>query len=218
MVLILGVTNLYLVFDQQFPAYYASQFADPKHGAAMFGYLNSAQIFVEAGMLFVAPFIVNRTGAKNGLLLAAAIMIFRIAGSGLVEGPVAISAMKMLHSLELPILAVSIFRYIAAHFESPPGLDALPGGGQLRPLPGSGRPVADRGQVLRPDRLPPHLSADRPGRRAVLDRLAVRPVADAGQPRTTPTRAQDRPPRRRSGQGRLIHVPSFPVLRSPASR
>jgi OHS family lactose permease-like MFS transporter len=118
MVLILGVTNLYLVFDQQFPAYYASQFADPKQGAAMFGYLNSAQIFVEAGMLFVAPFIVNRTGAKNGLLLATAIMIVRIGGSGLVEGPVAISAMKMLHSLELPILAVSIFRYIAIHFEA----------------------------------------------------------------------------------------------------
>jgi OHS family lactose permease-like MFS transporter len=118
MVLILGVTNLYLVYDQQFPAYYASQFADPKQGAAMFGYLNSAQIFVEAGMLFVAPVIVNRTGAKNGLLLAAAIMIVRIAGSGLVEGPLAISAMKMLHSLELPILAVSIFRYIAAHFET----------------------------------------------------------------------------------------------------
>jgi OHS family lactose permease-like MFS transporter len=118
MVLILGVTNLYLVYDQQFPAYYASQFSDPKQGAAMFGYLNSAQIFVEAGMLFVAPFVVNRIGAKNGLLLAAGIMILRIAGSGLVQGPVPISAMKMLHSLELPILVVSIFRYIAFHFEN----------------------------------------------------------------------------------------------------
>lgn len=84
----------------------------------MFGYLNSAQIFLEAGMLFVAPFVVNKIGAKNGLLLAAAIMIVRIAGSGLVHGPVPISAMKMLHSLELPILVVSIFRYIAFHFES----------------------------------------------------------------------------------------------------
>jgi OHS family lactose permease-like MFS transporter len=118
MVLILGVTNLYLVYDQQFPAYYASQFANPRLGAAMFGYLNSAQIFVEAGMLFVAPFIVNRTGAKRGLLLAAALMIVRIAGSGLVSGPAAISAMKMLHSIELPILAVSIFRYIAANFDT----------------------------------------------------------------------------------------------------
>lgn len=118
MVLILGVTNLYLVFDQQFPAYYASQFANPKEGAAMFGYLNSAQIFLEAGMLFLAPFIVNRLGAKNGLLLAAGIMVIRIAGSGLVTGPWAISAMKMLHAIELPILVVSIFRYIAYHFEA----------------------------------------------------------------------------------------------------
>jgi OHS family lactose permease-like MFS transporter len=69
-------------------------------------------------MLFVAPFIVNRTGAKRGLLLAAALMIVRIAGSGLVSGPAAISAMKMLHSIELPILAVSIFRYIAANFDT----------------------------------------------------------------------------------------------------
>ena len=118
MVLILGVTNLYLVYDQQFPAYFAAQFADPKDGAAMFGYLSSAQIFLEAGLLFVAPWIVDRTGAKRGLLLAAGIMIVRIAGSGIVEGPAAISAMKMLHSLELPILVVSIFRYIAANFDT----------------------------------------------------------------------------------------------------
>lgn len=44
MVLILGVTTLYLVYDLQFPAYFASQFSDPKLGTAMFGYLNSAQI------------------------------------------------------------------------------------------------------------------------------------------------------------------------------
>ena len=118
MVLILGVTNLYLVFDQQFPVYYASQFATPALGREMFGRLASAQIFVEAGMLFVAPFIVNVVGIKRSLLLAAGIMIVRIGGSGLVTGPVAISAMKMLHSIELPILLVSIFRYIAAHFES----------------------------------------------------------------------------------------------------
>lgn len=118
MVLILGVTNLYLVFDQQFPVYFASQFATEAIGREMFGRLNSAQIFLEAGMLFIAPSIVNRTGIKNGLLIASAIMVVRITGSGMVTGPVAISAMKMLHSLELPILLVSVFRYIAAHFDS----------------------------------------------------------------------------------------------------
>ena len=118
MVLILGVTNLYLVYDQQFPFYFSSLFPTRATGNAMFGYLNSAQIFVEAGMMFVAPLVVRRTGATRGLLLATAIMIVRIAASGLATGPVTISMCKMLHSLELPILLVSIFRYIAYHFEA----------------------------------------------------------------------------------------------------
>jgi OHS family lactose permease-like MFS transporter len=118
MVLILGVTNLYLVYDQQFPRYFASLFADPQLGRTMFGYLSSAQIFVEAGMLFIAPMIVGRLGPKRGLLVAASIMIVRIAGSGLAVGPISISCMKMLHSLELPILIVSVFKYIAMHFEA----------------------------------------------------------------------------------------------------
>ncbi|MTV36058.1 oligosaccharide MFS transporter [Duganella radicis] len=118
MVFILSVTNLYLVYDQQFPSYFASQFPDKATGAAMFGYLNSLQIFVEAAGLFVSPLLVRRIGAKYGLLLAGSIMIFRIAGSGLAVGPVSISAMKMLHSIELPILVVSVFRYIACHFDN----------------------------------------------------------------------------------------------------
>lgn len=118
MVFILGVTNLYLVFDQQFPSYFASLFPDRQTGAAMFGYLNSLQIFIEAGGLFVAPLLVKRIGAKRGLLLAGSIMMVRIAGSGLAVGPLSISAMKLLHSVELPILVVSVFRYIACHFDN----------------------------------------------------------------------------------------------------
>jgi OHS family lactose permease-like MFS transporter len=118
MAFVLSVTNLYLVFDQQFPAYFASQFPDKATGTAMFGYLNSVQIFVEAGGLFLSPLLVRRIGAKNGMLLAGTIMMIRIGGSGLAVGPVSISAMKMLHSLELPILVVSLFRYIAHHFDA----------------------------------------------------------------------------------------------------
>ena len=118
MVFILGVTNLYLVFDQQFPSYFTSLFPDPATGAAMFGYLNSMQIFIEACGLFLSPLLVRRIGAKNGLLLAGSIMLIRVAGSGLAAGPASISAMKMLHSFELPILVVSIFRYIAHHFDN----------------------------------------------------------------------------------------------------
>ncbi|MRV70287.1 oligosaccharide MFS transporter [Duganella sp. FT92W] len=118
MVFILGVTNIYLVFDQQFQAYFVSLFPDPKQGTNMFTYLNSTQIFIEAGGLFLAPLLVKRIGAKNGLMLAGSIMLVRIAGSGLAAGPLSISALKLLHSVELPILAVSIFRYIAFHFDN----------------------------------------------------------------------------------------------------
>ena len=118
MVFILGVTNLYLVFDQQFPSYFASLFPTPQQGAAMFGYLNSAQIFIEAGGLFLSPLLVRRIGAKRGLMLAGAIMLLRIGGSSFAVGPVSISVLKMLHSVELPILVVSVFRYIAHHFDN----------------------------------------------------------------------------------------------------
>ena len=118
MAFVLTVTNIYLVYDQQFPSYFASQFPDKATGAAMFGYLNSLQIFVEAGGLFMAPLLVRRIGAKYGLLLAGTIMLVRICGSGIAIGPISISAMKMLHSVELPILIVSVFRYIAYHFDN----------------------------------------------------------------------------------------------------
>jgi len=68
--------------------------------------------------MFLAPFLVRRIGATRGLMLATAIMILRIAASGLAIGPATISACKMMHAIELPILAVSLFRYIAHHFES----------------------------------------------------------------------------------------------------
>lgn len=118
MVFILGVTNIYLVFDQQFSKYFSGLFPERETGVAMFGRLNSLQIFIEAGGLFLAPILVKRIGAKNSLLLAGAIMMARVAGSGLAVGPLSISAMKMLHSVELPILVVAVFRYIAYHFDN----------------------------------------------------------------------------------------------------
>jgi OHS family lactose permease-like MFS transporter len=114
---VLTVTNLYLVYDQQFPSYFASQFPDRETGTNMFSTLNSVQIFLEAGGLFVAPLLIRRIGAKRGMLLAGAIMMLRIGGSSLSAGPIWISAMKLLHSVELPILGVSLFRYIGFHFD-----------------------------------------------------------------------------------------------------
>lgn len=114
-VFVMGV-SVYNIYDQQFSVYFVSLFPSPEKGNSMYGFLNSFQVFLEAFCMFLAPFLVNRIGAKNGLLLSGVIMALRIIGSGIVEGPLLISAMKLLHGIELPILLISIFKYISACF------------------------------------------------------------------------------------------------------
>lgn len=118
MLYVIGVACVYGVYDQQFPVYYSSLFPTEAQGNQVFGYLNSLQVFLEAGMMFAAPLIVNKLGAKNSLILAGYLMAFRIIGSGLVEGPIGISSMKLIHALELPIMLVAIFKYLAANFDT----------------------------------------------------------------------------------------------------
>lgn len=115
---VIGVTCVYSVYDQQFPLYYSSLFPTKAMGNQVFGYLNSFQVFLEAGMMFLAPSIVNKLGPKKSLLLAGFLMAFRITGSGLVTGPIGISSMKLIHSLELPIMLIAIFKYLAANFDT----------------------------------------------------------------------------------------------------
>jgi OHS family lactose permease-like MFS transporter len=115
---VIGVTCVYSVYDQQFPLYYSSLFPTKALGNQVFGYLNSFQVFLEAGMMFLAPSIVNKLGPKKSLLLAGFLMAFRIVGSGVVSGPIGISSMKLIHSLELPIMLIAIFKYLAANFDT----------------------------------------------------------------------------------------------------
>ena len=111
---VIGVTCFYNVYDQQFPLYYSSMFSSKEIGNQIFGYLNSLQVFLEAGMMF----IVNKIGAKKGLILAGLLMSFRIIGSGLATEPILISCMKLLHSVELPIMLIAVFKYLAANFDT----------------------------------------------------------------------------------------------------
>ncbi|MGV2872177.1 oligosaccharide MFS transporter [Colwellia sp. E150_009] len=115
---IMGVSCVYGVYDQQFPVYFSSLFPTKEEGNAMYGYLNSLQVFLEAAGMFLAPFIVNKIGAKNGLLLSGIIMAIRIVGSGFADDTVTISIMKLLHAAELPIMLVAIFKYISITFDN----------------------------------------------------------------------------------------------------
>ncbi len=52
----------------------------------MYGYLNSFQVFLEAAGMFCAPWLVNASAPKNGLIFAGMVMAMRMVASGLVRG------------------------------------------------------------------------------------------------------------------------------------
>ncbi|RVU22099.1 MFS transporter [Streptomyces antnestii] len=115
---VVAVTATYNTYDQMFPSYFSSLFSTRAEGNQMYSDLNSFQVFLEAGGMALAPFLVNRLGPKRSLLLSGCIMATRIGLSGLVTDPLAISAVKLMHAAELPIMLIAIFKYINQHFES----------------------------------------------------------------------------------------------------
>ena len=114
---VLGVGCVYDVYDQQFPVYFTHFFSSADKGTEIFGNLVTLQIFLEAIVMILAPFIINKIGAKNALIYAGFIMSFRILGSSFADGPVAISLLKLMHAAEVPILLVAVFKYISANFD-----------------------------------------------------------------------------------------------------
>lgn len=116
-VFVVGV-SMYGVYDQQFSVFFTHQFPTLEEGNRFYGFLNSVQVFLEAGGMALAPFLVNRFGIKNSLVLSGAVMTLRIVASGLVHGAIMISAVKLLHAVELPILLVSVFKFFATRFDN----------------------------------------------------------------------------------------------------
>lgn len=114
---IVGVMCLVPVYDQQFPVYFSSLFETKEAGNRMYGYLNSVQVFAEALCMFLAPALINKIGPKRGLLLGGVLMFIRISVSGMVDGPLEVGATKMIQALELPVMLISIFKYIRLNFD-----------------------------------------------------------------------------------------------------
>lgn len=111
--------TFYNVFDQQmFPDFYTKLFSSDALGQQTYGTLNSIQVFIEALMLGLVPILMKKIGVRNTLLLGTFIMFLRIGLCGFVADPVTVSAIKMLHSLEVPLFTLSIFRYFTLHFDT----------------------------------------------------------------------------------------------------
>lgn len=116
---VLGTYSLYNIYDQQlFPVFFTQLFDNPNEGYRLYGILNSVQVFLEAGVMFCVPFVVNRVGAKNALIFAAFISASRIFLTGQVQSIEIISAIKLMHCLEISTILVSVFKYIDINFDA----------------------------------------------------------------------------------------------------
>ncbi|QCR35632.1 oligosaccharide MFS transporter [Nissabacter sp. SGAir0207] len=111
-----GVAWMMFIAEQQFPRYFVSFFASQQQGNALYGYLSTLQSGLEFFMMMVIPWLVNHFGAKKGLLLTGVVVGLRLIASGLVHEAWLIALIKPLYGLEISLLLISVFKYIAEHF------------------------------------------------------------------------------------------------------
>ncbi|OCG27843.1 MFS transporter [Gilliamella sp. wkB108] len=116
---VIGTYSFYTIYDQQlFPNFYTSFFETPENGYKVYGYLNSFQVFLEAGCMIIAPYFIYKLGAKKSLLVAALVMICRISLSATLDNIYLISLVKLFHAIEIPLFILAMFKYIVANFDA----------------------------------------------------------------------------------------------------
>lgn len=114
---IAGVAWMMFIAEQQFSRYFVTFFDDVHQGNAIFGYLGTVQSGMEFLMYMIIPAFVNYIGAKKGLLIVGLVVGARLIISGVCDSHLLISVLKPLYGLEICLLLVSVFKYIAEHFD-----------------------------------------------------------------------------------------------------
>lgn len=103
--------------EQQFPRYFVTFFTDHQTGNSALGYMGFIQSTCEFVLMFSVPFLINRTGPRWGLLLAGFIIGLRLILSALATQSWMILIIKPVYGVEMALLLVSIFKYLAEHFD-----------------------------------------------------------------------------------------------------
>lgn len=105
------------MFDQQFPNYYVTFFDTKANGIDTFSKLCAAQTAIEAILMIFAPALVNKIGAKKGLLLFGVLTFIRIAGSAIFTSITMLSIFRLIAAFEMPLMLVSVMKYITQVFD-----------------------------------------------------------------------------------------------------
>lgn len=114
---VMGVAWVMFVAEQQFSRYFVTFFSTEEQGTKIFGYLSTVQSGTEFFMYMIIPALVNYIGAKRGLIFVGMLVGGRLIISGLCDSHLLISVIKPLYGLEISLLLVSVFKYIAEHFD-----------------------------------------------------------------------------------------------------
>lgn len=117
------VSGGFMLFDQQYPIFFSELFDEREVGRQMAGTVMAAQMLIEVGCTIILPWIINRVGARNSLLLGGLIMGIRIFTISLTpylphESQIYwAGSLKLLQAIEIPLLVLAAFKYIAQHFD-----------------------------------------------------------------------------------------------------
>lgn len=113
----MGASALFDVFDQQFIIFFKTFFDTAAQGTLVYSYMSSAQTAIEFCLMFPMPWIINKIGSRNGLIIYGFLTCIRILGSALSPNWIWIVGFRLLAGLEMPLLLTSIMKYIAGAFD-----------------------------------------------------------------------------------------------------
>ncbi|GKQ42376.1 MFS transporter [Companilactobacillus sp. RD055328] len=113
----MGASAIFDVFDQQFIIFFQTFFHSATQGTLVYSYMSSAQTAIEFVLMFPMPWIINKIGARNGLIAYGFLTCIRILGSALSPTWGMVVFFRLLAGLEMPLLLTSIMKYIAGAFD-----------------------------------------------------------------------------------------------------
>ncbi|MCI1934983.1 MAG: oligosaccharide MFS transporter [Bifidobacteriaceae bacterium] len=121
-ILIIGSATMYDVFDQQFANYFSGMYVDQgwgtlAQGEALFATVVSIQILLEAFFMLFMPSLINKIGAKTGLIIYGSILFVRVLGCAFIPNISMLIFWRLLASLEMPFMLVSVMKYITRVFD-----------------------------------------------------------------------------------------------------
>ena len=78
----------------------------------------SVQILLEAVCMLFMPALINKIGAKTGLIIYGGILFVRVLGCAFIPNVAMLTFWRLLAALEMPFMLVSVMKYITRVFDS----------------------------------------------------------------------------------------------------